>query len=90
MRKTDVYSVPMMFRSTVTSEKGNFLSPRGDTTNGQQTQMKTVTIPYIKTISEMIERLLRLQGIHVAHIPVATIRTLTSKPKTPIDPSERA
>ena len=83
------YPKNFIHRTLKKAENHRNTNTRGDTTNGQQAQMKTVTIPYIKTISEMTARLLRPQGIRVAHKPVATIRTLTSKPKTPIDPSEK-
>ncbi|KER32502.1 hypothetical protein T265_01382 [Opisthorchis viverrini] len=42
---------------------------------------KTITLPYIKNISEMTARILRQHAIKVAHRPTDTLRRVLSKPK---------
>ena len=59
-------------------------------TNEQQVQMKRVTMPYVKHISEMTARLLKPYGVKVAHKPMRTLRQIISKPKASTQLTEKS
>ena len=58
-------------------------------TNRNQTPLTTVTIPYIKSTSETISRILQPYNIRVAHKPTATLRQLLINLKDKDEPNNR-
>ena len=69
---------PWMF--SVTKKKSN---QKKDQSQGNKTKPPLIGIPYIKGISEPLERIFRKHGVAVYHKPVNTLRQQLVHPKDP-------